>query len=57
MSFDTLQSKEDITINVICERNDFDRRSNSRQNRHKYIIYIINVHNTVNWLKNTEPIL
>ena len=54
MSFDTLQSKEDITINVICERNDFDRRSNSRQNRHKYNILL---HNTVNWLKNTESIL
>ena len=26
----------DITINVICERNDFDRRSNSRQNRFIY---------------------
>ena len=37
VSFDTLQSKEDITINVICERNDFDRRSNSRQNRYIYI--------------------
>ena len=30
-------TKEDITINVICERNDFDRRSNSRQNRYIYI--------------------
>jgi hypothetical protein len=32
VSFDTLQSKEDILlqyINVICERNDFDRRSNN----------------------------
>ena len=24
VSFDTLHPKEDITINVICERNDFD---------------------------------
>ena len=50
VSFDTLHPKEDITINVICERNDFDRRSNSRQNRY-YIYHIINMH-TVMYFNN-----